>query len=88
MKIRNIKAMEILDSRGNPTVCAYVETENGIIEKACAPAGASKGKYEAKEKRDGDERYNGKGVLKAVKSIKNEISDAILKAVSCDAPVS
>lgn len=72
-KIKNIKAKEILDSRGNPTIEALVET-NKFSVSASVPSGASKGRYEAKELRDNDERFDGKGVLQAVKNINEIIS--------------
>ena len=75
MIIKNIKALEILDSRGNPTVSATVILEDGSKGSAMVPSGASTGAYEAKELRDGDiNRFNGKGVLKAVDNIENIIS--------------
>ena len=62
--IKNIKAREILDSRGNPTVEVDVFLENGVFGRAAVPSGASTGEYEAAELRDNDKiRYNGKGVL-------------------------
>ena len=62
--IIDLRAREILDSRGNPTVEVEVLTENGIIGRAAVPSGASTGKHEAVELRDGDEqRYLGKGVF-------------------------
>jgi len=70
-KIKRIKAREILDSRGNPTIEVELETDFGIF-RGSVPSGASKGKYEARELRDGGKRYNGMGVLKAVKNV-NEI---------------
>ncbi len=74
MKIKKISAREVLDSRGNPTVEARVELQNGIIAKAMVPSGASTGKHEAHELRDGDKkRYQGKGVLKAVRNVNNII---------------
>lgn len=73
MKIRNIKAREILDSRGTPTVYAEVQLDNGVKGHASVPSGASTGVNEALELRDKDPgRYFGKGVLKAVKNV-NEI---------------
>ncbi|MDG1223011.1 MAG: phosphopyruvate hydratase [Candidatus Marinimicrobia bacterium] len=73
--IKNISAREILDSRGNPTVEVDVFLENGISGRAAVPSGASTGKFEAVELRDGDEiRYNGKGVLKAVHNVNDKIS--------------
>jgi len=74
-RIVNIHARQILDSRGNPTVEAEVLTENGIMGRAAVPSGASTGKYEAVELRDGDKStYLGKGVLKAVQNIKTTIN--------------
>jgi enolase len=75
-KIKDIKAREILDSRGNPTVEVDVILDNGILGRASVPSGASTGEREMLELRDKDERYNGLGVLKAVNnvlSIKNEL---------------
>lgn len=77
-KITNIKAREILDSRGNPTVEVEVTTERGIKAIAAVPSGASTGSREALELRDNDERYCGKGVLKAVNNVNTLIKDAIL----------
>lgn len=79
MKIQDIKAWEILDSRGNPTVAAEVILDNGASGKAMVPSGASTGSYEAVELRDGDKtRYDGLGVLKAVDNIINIIKPALL----------
>jgi len=76
--IEGVYAMEILDSRGNPTVQVEVELECGIIGKACVPSGASTGELEAVELRDGDkDRYKGKGVLKAVANVNERIATAI-----------
>ncbi len=75
--IKEIRGMEVLDSRGNPTVAAEVTLFSGIRAVAIAPSGASTGKYEATELRDGDERYGGKGVLKAVENIDKEIAPVI-----------
>jgi enolase len=76
--IIDIKGREILDSRGNPTVEVEVKLESGIIGRAAVPSGASTGKHEAVELRDGDKkRYGGKGVLKAVESVNGEIFDAL-----------
>jgi len=73
--IKNIKAREILDSRGNPTIEADVILENGISGSFSVPSGASTGIYEALELRDGDlARYNGKGVLTALENIKSQIA--------------
>ena len=79
VKNANIKAREVLDSRGNPTVEAEIVLNNHII-RAIVASGASTGKYEALELRDKDKRYNGKGVLKAVKNV-GRISNA-LKGIS------
>ena len=74
-KIVSIHARQILDSRGNPTVEADVTTENGVIGRAAVPSGASTGKHEAVELRDGDKGvYVGKGVLKAVNNVNTLIS--------------
>ena len=77
MKIKSIKAREILDSRGNPTVEVELTTDGGVF-LASVPSGASEGKYEALELRDGEKRFHGKGVLKAVKNV-NEILAPKLK---------
>ncbi|WP_237060107.1 phosphopyruvate hydratase [Microbulbifer sediminum] len=77
-KIVAVKAFEVLDSRGNPTVEADVVLEDGSIGSACAPSGASTGSREALELRDGDKgRYLGKGVLKAVENINTTIADLL-----------
>lgn len=77
-KIKKIKAMEILDSRGNPTVQACVELESGIMAKASVPSGASTGAHEAMELRDNDKkRFNGKGVLDAVHHVNYEIHEKL-----------
>jgi enolase len=76
--IKNIKAREILDSRGNPTVAVEAELKDGTRGTAAVPSGASTGKHEAVELRDGDKsRYDGKGVLKAVANINGAIASAI-----------
>ena len=78
-KIIDIKAFEVLDSRGNPTVMAEVIVEGGFVGSACAPSGASTGSREALELRDGDKaRYLGKGVLKAVSNINTTIRSLLL----------
>lgn len=74
MKIITVKAREILDSRGNPTVEAKVTLSSGIIGKAAVPSGASTGEHEDLELRDGGKRYGGKGVLKAVKNVNTTIA--------------
>ncbi len=78
MKITAVKAREILDSRGNPTVEATVLTESGALGRASVPSGASTGEGEATELRDGDQsRYFGQGVLKAVRSVNEKIAPLI-----------
>ena len=77
--IIDIHAREILDSRGNPTVEVDVVLEDGTLGRAAVPSGASKGAYEASEKRDGDaSRYMGKGVLEACASVNGEIAEALI----------
>jgi enolase 1/2/3 len=77
--ITEIKAREILDSRGNPTVEADVICSNGIMARAAVPSGASTGEHEAVELRDGDsDRYGGKGVLNAVKNVEESIAPALI----------
>lgn len=77
--IIDIKAREILDSRGNPTLEVDVQLENGCTGTAAVPSGASTGAYEAVELRDGDKsRYLGKGVLQAVRNVNEAISEALL----------
>ena len=77
--ISDIRAFEILDSRGNPTVQADVTLDNGIVGTACSPSGASTGSREALELRDGDkERYLGKGVLTAVNNINTAIRSLLI----------
>ena len=79
MKIINVKAREILDSRGNPTVEVDVVLENGIMARAAVPSGASTGEREALEMRDNDKsRFNGKGVLNAVKNVNEKIKPIII----------
>ncbi len=78
MKIKDIIAREILDSRGNPTVEATVILENNIEATASVPSGASTGEREALELRDNDNRYMGKGVLKAVNNVNKIIKPALL----------
>jgi len=77
-RIVNIHARQILDSRGNPTVEAEVYTDLGVMGRAAVPSGASTGKYEAVELRDGDKsKYLGKGVLNAVQNIKTSINSEL-----------
>ena len=78
-KIKDIYAREILDSRGNPTVEVDVRLNSGIVATASVPSGASTGIHEALELRDNDKnRYNGKGVLKAVNNVNTKIKDALV----------
>ena len=77
--IENIKAREILDSRGNPTLEVEVGLFDGTIGRAAVPSGASTGKHEAVELRDGDKsRFNGLGVLKAITNVNEHIAPAII----------
>ncbi|TXS74896.1 phosphopyruvate hydratase [Corynebacterium sp. LK11] len=76
--IIELNAREILDSRGNPTVEVEVLLEDGAVGRAAVPSGASTGVHEAHELRDGEDRYLGKGVQKAVRAVLEEIEDAII----------
>src|SRR3954467_2290370 len=77
--IIDIRAREIIDSRGNPTVEADVTLDSGVVGVAAVPSGASTGEHEALELRDGDaKRYLGKGVLKAVENVGKLISPAVV----------
>ena len=79
LEIVQVIGREIMDSRGNPTVEAEVYLEDGSMGRGAAPSGASTGEFEALELRDGDKsRYDGKGVLKAVDFINNEIDELLL----------
>ncbi|MEA2088252.1 MAG: phosphopyruvate hydratase [Patescibacteria group bacterium] len=75
--IKKISGREILDSRGNPTIETKVILENNIIAKASVPSGASTGVHEAYEMRDKEKRYNGLGVLKAIKNINTKINNSL-----------
>ena len=75
--VKSVKAREILDSRGNPTVEVEVTTEDGLF-RASVPSGASTGAYEAVELRDGGDRYLGKGVLQAVANVNDILGPAVL----------
>lgn len=78
-KIVSVRGLEILDSRGNPTVRVFVELDNGVTASSSVPSGASTGENEALELRDGDNsRYGGKGVLKAVHNVNREIAPKVL----------
>ena len=84
-QIQDIQAREILDSRGNPTVEAEVTLADGTRGRAAVPSGASTGEHEAVELRDGDkQRYQGKGVLKAVENVNGEIADALANLDASD----
>ncbi|PHR55216.1 MAG: phosphopyruvate hydratase [Arcobacter sp.] len=76
--IDNVSAMEVMDSRGNPTVKAYVTLSDGTTAEAIVPSGASTGKREALELRDGGDRYMGKGVLQAVENVNSILSDVLI----------
>jgi enolase len=76
--IEKVKAREILDSRGNPTLCVEVKLTGGSVGRAAVPSGASTGRHEAVELRDGDKsRYNGRGVLKAIANVNRVIAGAV-----------
>jgi len=78
-KMASVRALEILDSRGNPTLRAYVTLENGLVASASVPSGASTGENEACELRDDDKkRYDGKGVLKAISNVNKIIGPKII----------
>ena len=76
--IEDVTAIEVLDSRGNPTVKATVALSDGTVASTIVPSGASTGKREALELRDKDERYCGKGVLKAVENVNSQIAEAVI----------
>ena len=80
MQIQKVLAREILDSRGNPTIEADVILADGTLGRAIVPSGASTGAHEAHELRDGDARYGGKGVLKAVENVRGEIASTLVGA--------
>ncbi len=83
--IESIKAREILDSRGNPTLEVEVELSGGTMGRAAVPSGASTGKYEAVELRDGDNlRFNGLGVLQAVTNVTEDIAGTIIGMLATD----
>jgi enolase len=83
--IEDVRAREILDSRGNPTVEVDVTLEDGTVGRAAVPSGASTGEHEAVELRDGDKsRYLGKGVLKAVDNVNETIADELIGCEACN----
>src|SRR5438105_9436842 len=75
--VAEIVGREVLDSRGNPTVEVDVRLESGALGRAAVPSGASTGKFEAVELRDGGEEYGGKGVKKAVANVEGELAAAV-----------
>ncbi|MCH9632042.1 MAG: Enolase [Chlamydiae bacterium] len=78
-KIQSIQALEILDSRGTPTIQVFLRTEDGITSSACVPSGASTGEHEAIELRDKDpKRYFGKGVIQACKNVEGPIQELLI----------
>ena len=77
-QIQHIKAREILDSRGNPTVEVDLYLDGGIVGRSQVPSGASTGSHEALEVRDGGDRYGGKGVLKAIRNIEEKIAPELI----------
>ncbi|MCC6274741.1 MAG: phosphopyruvate hydratase, partial [Leptospiraceae bacterium] len=84
-KIKSVKAREIMDSRGNPTVEVDVYLEDGSFGRAAVPSGASTGEYEAVELRDEDKkRYLGKGVLKAVYNVNEKLSKQVIGQSAID----
>ena len=88
LKIAAVKGREILDSRGNPTVEAEVTLENGVTGRASVPSGASTGKFEAVELRDGGDRYRGLGVKRAVEHVNTVLAHAILsKNAACQGEI-
>src|SRR5206468_562756 len=83
--IVELRAREILDSRGNPTVEVDVRLADGATGRAAVPSGASTGAHEAVELRDGDrKRFQGKGVLKAVQAARTEVADAVRGMIATD----
>src|SRR5438270_5700574 len=82
--IEQVLGREVLDSRGNPTVEVEVHLDSGARGRAIVPSGASTGEHEAVERRDGGDRYGGKGVLGAVESVNGEIRDAVVGLEALD----
>ena len=83
-QIENIKAREALDSRGNPTVEVDILLSDGAVGSALVPSGASTGANEALELRDGEDRYLGRGVLKAIVNVQDKIAPEILARPCAD----
>ena len=79
MKIKNIDSIEVLDSRGRPTLCTTVVLDDGCKGTAFVPSGASTGSLEAHELRDNDRSFNGKGVNKAIENVKTTISKHLFR---------
>ncbi|MEL6539236.1 MAG: phosphopyruvate hydratase [Bacteroidota bacterium] len=77
-RIKDIRARQVLDSRGNPTIEVEVHTQNGSVGRAAAPSGASKGKHEAVELRDEEGQYLGRGIRKAIVHVNNVLKNALL----------
>src|SRR5205085_11350103 len=82
--IEHILGREVLDSRGNPTVEVEVHLDSGARGRAIVPSGASTGEHEAVERRDGGDRYGGKGVLGAVQAVNTEIREAVVGLEALD----
>ena len=78
-QITDVRAIEIIDNRGNPTIRTYVTINHRFIGVADVPSGSSTGSFEAKELRDGEKRYNGMGVRRVIQNIKDTIKPAILE---------
>ena len=76
-RIREVRAAEILDSRGNPTLEVEIHLDSGARGRAAVPSGASTGSREALELRDGGKRYRGKGVTRAVEKVQGELARAV-----------
>ena len=84
LEIADVLAREILDSRGNPTVEVEIVLTDGTIGRACVPSGASTGSYEAHELRDGEKRYLGQGVERAVTNVNTRIADRLIGMNACN----
>ncbi|HYB23601.1 MAG TPA: phosphopyruvate hydratase, partial [Solirubrobacteraceae bacterium] len=83
-QVERVHARQILDSRGNPTVEVEVTLRSGAHGRAAVPSGASTGEFEATELRDGGERWNGKGVSRAVANVEGEIAPAVAGMEAAD----
>ena len=82
--IESVVAREILDSRGNPTIEVEVLLDDDVVARAAVPSGASTGAFEASERRDGDSRFGGKGVLQAVEAVEEEIAPEVIGCEASD----